>query len=217
MKLILLTAFFIVLATTKIFSQKALYFNVRVGGAFIKNQEASEFGLFNAGNAIPYGMINAGALLGSQFRLGLSVGYLKFQNTDKPAYVPVGVDFFSKLIKNKKVSPLVNLGVYYPFHNAARSFSGTAGGSNDYGSFHSYKGKFMANMGAGLNLTGPGDIGFNITGHFMPLFTTYHYRSADNMGTWSSMDYNITTNIFSVSVDVVLTGKPIQKGKRRNY
>jgi len=214
MKLILLTAFFVVLATTLVFSQRAIYCNATIGAAFIKNQDAGEFGLFNAGNAVPYGMFNAGLALGSHFRLGLSLGSMKFKYTEKP-YVPIGVDFFSRLNK-KKVSPLINLGVYYPIHNDMRSYSGTAD-ANYNGSFHSYKGQFMANVGAGLNLRGPGQISFNILGHFMPLFATYHYGSADNMGNESGADYAYTTNIFSVGVDVVFTGTPIQKHKRRRY
>src|SRR5215510_4255536 len=108
MKFILLTVFF-ALSTFKIFSQKALYLNLTVGGAFIKDQESNELGLFNSGNAIPYFMFNTGVSLGSSFKVGLSLGHLKFKNTDEP-YVPIGVDFFSKLNKRKKVSPLINLG-----------------------------------------------------------------------------------------------------------
>jgi hypothetical protein len=212
MKSLLLSIFLIVLVTFKLASQKAFYFNFSAGGAFIKDKYDYGYGLFNSGDAIPYGIFNAGAIINNYFRLGPSVGYLKFRNTNK-AYIPVGIDFFSDLIKDKKVSPVLNLGVYYPIHDDERSYSGM----NPYGDYSasstSYKGRFMANLGAGLGLRGPGKVSFNILGHFMPLYTTYHYSSANSLGTGSIDDENITTNVFSFSLDVLFIGKSSQKKK----
>ena len=150
MKSILLSIFLIFLVTFKLASQKAFYLNLAVGGAFIEDKYDYGYGMFNSGDAIPYGIFNAGAILNNYLRLGSSVGYLKFRNTNK-AYVPVGVDLFSDLIKGKKVSPVLNLGVYYPIHSDERHYSGMNPYGDYYASSASYKGRLMANLGAGLS------------------------------------------------------------------
>jgi hypothetical protein len=212
MKSILLSILLITPGAYKLAAQKAFYLNLSAGGAFIKDEYDYGDGMFNSGNAIPYGMLNGGAIVSDYFRFGLSVGYLKFQNTDK-AYVPVGLDFFSDLIKNKKVSPVLNLGFYYPIHNDERHYSGMNPYGDYYASSSSYKGRFMANFGAGLSLRGSGKVSLNILGHFMPLYTTHQYSSANSRGTGSIGDDNITTNVFSFSVDVLFIGKAVQKKK----
>jgi hypothetical protein len=166
----------------------------------------------NSDDVTPIGMLTFGPLLGKSKMLGVGIsgGYFKYKGYSKPV-IPFGIKMLVLPFKSNKISPVLEIGGYYPIYSYYNQ-TAVRTGTTTIVTRSEGKGIFMGHAAIGFGIPASKNFKVKITGSYNPYISRFEVKQTAS-GNSTTSEARSTINQFAIMMGFVFHGKTSQPKK----